>query len=557
MLFRGLGPEEKKALFARVSVNRFAAGQHDLPAGLARRQHHGGAGRQRPDQRLHDRRPSAGAGADDRRRHLRRDRRARRQGAHDRRDRDHRMQHRDAGAQRYPVVSARPSAVRGRTSSPSCAIGCAGSTITSRTSACRSSSSCWSRRRSSACAGSPNMRHYAAGEALFRIGETGHGLFVVLSGKVDLVRQDELGNSKPFLSFGPGGVIGEMAQLSGRPVMVDGYAQGPVDTLVIPPDRLRALLIAEAELGERIMDALILRRVGMIEKGTGGPVIVGSAESGDVLRLKGFLTRNGHPYEWLNAKTDPKAKVLMERYAIDPAELAGRPVPGRRASAQSERGRARALDRARRTDRSQSPVRRRRRRRRTRRARHHRLRRVRGAFGDHARLPRLRRPGRRVGADRELSRLSDRNHRHGADGAGLRTGPQVRRGDRHSRRGDRPRRCGERGRALHSPARATASTSRPGRSSSRAAPPTAGWRSRTSTSSKLRASTTGLRRSKRTCAPGRSSSWSAAAIPPAKRWSSSPARPPRSGTWCADRASPPPCRAISSNASPGSPMSRC
>jgi thioredoxin reductase (NADPH) len=164
-------------------------------------------------------------------------------------------------------------------------------------------------------------RHYVAGEALFRIGETGHGLFVVLSGKVDLVRQDELGNSKPFLSFGPGGVIGEMAQLSGRPVMVDGFAQGPVDTLVIPPDRLRALLIAEAELGERIMDALILRRVGMIEKGTGGPVIVGSAESGDVLRLKGFLTRNGHPYEWLNAKTDPKAKVLIERYAIDPADL--------------------------------------------------------------------------------------------------------------------------------------------------------------------------------------------------------------------------------------------
>ena len=88
----------------------------------------------------------------------------------------------------------------------------------------------------------------------------------MLSGKVDLVRQDELGNSKPFLSSGPGGVIGEMAQLSGRPVMVDGYAHGAVDALAIPPDRLRALLIAEAELGERIMDALILRRVGMIEK---------------------------------------------------------------------------------------------------------------------------------------------------------------------------------------------------------------------------------------------------------------------------------------------------
>jgi thioredoxin reductase (NADPH) len=172
------------------------------------------------------------------------------------------------------------------------------------------------------------VHHYEDGEALFRIGESGHGLFVVLAGKVDLVRQDELGNSKPFLSSGPGGVIGEMAQLSGRPVMVDGFAKGPVDALAIPPDRLRALLIAEAELGERIMDALILRRIGMIEKRTGGPVIVGRAEDGDVLRLKGFLTRNGHPYEWLNSDTDQKAKVLIERYAIDPAKLPVVMCPG-------------------------------------------------------------------------------------------------------------------------------------------------------------------------------------------------------------------------------------
>jgi thioredoxin reductase (NADPH) len=164
-------------------------------------------------------------------------------------------------------------------------------------------------------------RHYAPGEALFRIGEAGHGLFVVLSGKVDLVRQDEMGESKRYLSFGPGGVIGEMAQLAGRPTLVDGYAQGPVDVLAIPPDRLRALLIAEAELGERVMDALILRRVGMIEKGTGGPVIIGRSDGGDVLRLKGFLTRNGHPYEYLNSETDPKAQLLIERHELDPAQL--------------------------------------------------------------------------------------------------------------------------------------------------------------------------------------------------------------------------------------------
>jgi thioredoxin reductase (NADPH) len=165
------------------------------------------------------------------------------------------------------------------------------------------------------------IRHYHPGEALFKVGEAGHGLFVILSGQVDLARPDEAGGRRRFLSYGPGGVIGEMAQLSGRPALVDGHAQGPVEALVIPPDRLRALLVAEAEIGERIMRALIQRRVGLIDKGTGGPLIVGRPESGDVLRLQRFLSRNGHPYEWMDSETNPEAKALIERFHVDPGQL--------------------------------------------------------------------------------------------------------------------------------------------------------------------------------------------------------------------------------------------
>ena len=93
--------------------------------------------------------------------------------------------------------------------------------------------------------------------------------------------------------------MGEVAQLSGRPALIDAFAKEPVEALVVPTDRLRALLIAEAELGERIMRALILRRVGLIESGSGGPVIVGRAGNGDVLRLQNFLRRNGHPHQTL------------------------------------------------------------------------------------------------------------------------------------------------------------------------------------------------------------------------------------------------------------------
>ena len=165
------------------------------------------------------------------------------------------------------------------------------------------------------------VRSYRAGEALFQVGELGHGLFVILAGQVDLIRHLETGALKNFLTQGPGAVLGEMAQLAGRPTLVDGRAQGPVEALIIPPDQVRALLVAETELGDRIMQALMMRRVSMVEMGTGGPVIVGSPENGDVLRLEGFLARNSHPCQRLNPQTDPDGRALMERFHVDPSQL--------------------------------------------------------------------------------------------------------------------------------------------------------------------------------------------------------------------------------------------
>jgi thioredoxin reductase (NADPH) len=79
--------------------------------------------------------------------------------------------------------------------------------------------------------------------------------------------------------------------------------------------------VEEAELGERIMRALILRRVGLLDRGAGGPVIVGSADHADVLRLEGFLRRNGHPHQRFDPKTDPCAQTLIERFHIEAREL--------------------------------------------------------------------------------------------------------------------------------------------------------------------------------------------------------------------------------------------
>src|ERR1700738_770629 len=164
-------------------------------------------------------------------------------------------------------------------------------------------------------------RTYAAGTHIFTTGEVAPGAFVLLSGMVDITQRNGHGEPGLLVTHGPGSFMGELAQLSGRPSLVDGVAREPVEALVIPPSRLRDLLVEEAELGERIMRALILRRVRLLRSGAGGPVIVGGADNSDVLRLEGFLARKRHPLQRLDPNSDPCARALIERFQVTSREL--------------------------------------------------------------------------------------------------------------------------------------------------------------------------------------------------------------------------------------------
>ena len=165
------------------------------------------------------------------------------------------------------------------------------------------------------------VRRFAAGEVLVRTGQQGQGMTVLLSGQVRVSGRDERGHEAVIVTHGPGGFMGELAQLSGRPALVDSVAVEDGEGLSIPPDQLRAVMIAEAELGERIMRALILRRVGLIESGDIGPIIVGREGDGDVLRLEGFLRRAGHPQQRLDPDEDAGASCLIERLGVAPEQL--------------------------------------------------------------------------------------------------------------------------------------------------------------------------------------------------------------------------------------------
>ena len=165
------------------------------------------------------------------------------------------------------------------------------------------------------------VRRYAAGEALFVTGEAAPGMFVLIKGSVRVTRRDPLGHSAPILEQGPGEFVAEIGQLSGQPALVDVHAIDHVEALLISPEKLRALMIEEPEIGERIMRALILRRVALIEASAGGPVLIGPESHPDVVRLQGFLARNAYPHQLLDPTRDRNAAELVKQYAPNPSDL--------------------------------------------------------------------------------------------------------------------------------------------------------------------------------------------------------------------------------------------
>jgi thioredoxin reductase (NADPH) len=166
-----------------------------------------------------------------------------------------------------------------------------------------------------------HVRHFSDGDMIFEAGKTSFGLMLVLKGGIVVSRYDGLGNTSYITTHTRGQFSGEVAQLSGRPSLGNGVAEGDVEVLVVPSESLRALLVAHADLGERIVRALILRRVGLIEQNSGGPVIVGPRGHGRIHTLQSFLAANGHPHVVLDPELDQQAAQLMAHYQPKPEEL--------------------------------------------------------------------------------------------------------------------------------------------------------------------------------------------------------------------------------------------
>ncbi|MFL6710017.1 MAG: FAD-dependent oxidoreductase [Massilia sp.] len=150
------------------------------------------------------------------------------------------------------------------------------------------------------------------GDWVYRAGAFCPGVVMVLTGAIAVCRSNGMGNTAMVNCATAGQFTGEVAQLSGRPPLASGRAMGEVDAMVFDPEALRALLIGEAELGERIMRALILRRVLLMDNSGGGPVVIGPQNNPATFHLQNFLRSNSHPYLYLDPAIDPSAAPVVE-----------------------------------------------------------------------------------------------------------------------------------------------------------------------------------------------------------------------------------------------------
>ncbi len=159
------------------------------------------------------------------------------------------------------------------------------------------------------------QRHVSAGEILFDQGTSALGIHVVLSGAVEIVRPGIL-NDELITVQHPGEFTGEVNVLAGRRALVRARMVEDGDVLVIGPQGLRRLIQEDSEVSEVLMRAFILRRVALIAGGLGDATLIGSAHSAGTLRLQEFLTRNAHPYTFVDVDRDADVQALLDRFHV-------------------------------------------------------------------------------------------------------------------------------------------------------------------------------------------------------------------------------------------------
>jgi thioredoxin reductase (NADPH) len=165
-----------------------------------------------------------------------------------------------------------------------------------------------------------NLRAMQHGQVLIEQGDRNVPFFVVVSGEVEIVRPS--GGVETLVTVhGAGQFTGEVNMLSGRPAVVRVRATKQGELIELDRQHMLSLLQTDAELGEILMRAFILRRVELVAAGVGDVVLIGSMHSAGTLRIKEFLMRNGHPYSYVDLERNPGVQNLLDGFHTAASEI--------------------------------------------------------------------------------------------------------------------------------------------------------------------------------------------------------------------------------------------
>jgi thioredoxin reductase (NADPH) len=165
-----------------------------------------------------------------------------------------------------------------------------------------------------------HVRSMEEGEVLYEQGQRAAPFFVVISGELEVVRPS-VPVETLVTTYELGQFTGEVGSLSGRRTLFRVRAAKPGKVIELDRQQMLTLIQTDAELGEILMRAFILRRVELIAAGVGDTVLIGSAYSASTLRIKGFLMRNGHPYSYMDLERDPDVQNLLDNFQISAGEI--------------------------------------------------------------------------------------------------------------------------------------------------------------------------------------------------------------------------------------------
>jgi thioredoxin reductase (NADPH) len=144
--------------------------------------------------------------------------------------------------------------------------------------------------------------------------------FVVLSGEIQVMRPSA-GTETLIVTQRAAQFTGEATMLTGRRALTRIQAIEAGEVIELDREQLLGLIQTDAELSDILMRAFVLRRVELIAAGYGDVVLIGSMHCAGTLRVREFLTRNGHPFHYIDLDRDADAQDLLDRFHVTAADV--------------------------------------------------------------------------------------------------------------------------------------------------------------------------------------------------------------------------------------------